>query len=92
MAALAGRDHVLPEDLHALVAPVLAHRIVLTPAAELGGRTAEEVLTAVVGRLAVPPAAAADRARRPDRSSVALPEVDDRHRRGGRVAVKKQAG
>src|SRR3954447_22882376 len=30
-AALAGRDHVLPDDVQAVAVPVLAHRLLLTP-------------------------------------------------------------
>lgn len=89
-AALAGRDHVLPEDLHGLAGPVLAHRLVLAPSAELGGRTAEEVLAAALARLEVPPTTpvavatpAGGHLRR------RLPAVSDRHRQGGPVAAKK---
>ncbi|WP_454299875.1 AAA family ATPase [Salana multivorans] len=34
-AALAGRDYVIPDDVVALAAPVLAHRLLLTPGAHL---------------------------------------------------------
>ncbi|TWE13249.1 AAA family ATPase [Rudaeicoccus suwonensis] len=30
LAALAGRDHVIPEDVQALIGPVLAHRVILS--------------------------------------------------------------
>ena len=36
-ALLQGRDHVLPDDVKALAMPVLAHRIILVPEAELEG-------------------------------------------------------
>lgn len=36
-AALHGRDFVLPDDVRALAAGVLAHRVILNPEAELGG-------------------------------------------------------
>jgi MoxR-like ATPase len=32
-ALMEGRDHVLPDDVQALAAPVLSHRIVLAPEA-----------------------------------------------------------
>lgn len=34
-ALLRGRSHVLPDDIRALVPPILGHRIILTPEAEL---------------------------------------------------------
>ncbi|MFT7581787.1 MAG: MoxR-like ATPase [Myxococcota bacterium] len=39
-----GRDHVLPDDVRELVTPVLNHRIILTPEAELDHIAVEEVL------------------------------------------------
>jgi MoxR-like ATPase len=43
LAALEGRDHVLPDDVQSLVPTVLAHRLVLAPVA--GGIDRAEVLT-----------------------------------------------
>ena len=37
-AAAAGRDYVMPDDVKALAVPVLAHRILVTPEAQLGWR------------------------------------------------------
>jgi MoxR-like ATPase len=48
-AALSGRDHVLPDDVQALAAPVLAHRLLLTADAALGRRSAEQVVAALLG-------------------------------------------
>jgi MoxR-like ATPase len=53
-AYLSGRAYVSPDDIQALAAPVLAHRIMLTPEARYGGRGAEGVLTDVVQNLRVP--------------------------------------
>jgi len=39
LAAIRGRDYVLPEDIKTLVPLTLAHRLILTPEAELRGRT-----------------------------------------------------
>ncbi len=39
-----GRDYVLPDDVKALAVPVLAHRLVLAPSAELAGRSASVVV------------------------------------------------
>ncbi len=44
-AALAGRDHVLPDDVQAMAVPVLAHRLLLTPDATLARRDAQRVVT-----------------------------------------------
>jgi MoxR-like ATPase len=53
-AALAGRDHVLPDDVQALAVPVLAHRLLLTPDAALARRTAEQVVTDLLATVPVP--------------------------------------
>jgi len=45
LALIHGRDHVLPDDVRELVRPVLNHRLLLTPEAELDRVTAEEVIT-----------------------------------------------
>jgi MoxR-like ATPase len=44
LAALRGRDHILPDDLKYLFFPTLAHRIIVRPESELRGRTAILVL------------------------------------------------
>ena len=36
-ALLDGRDHVLPDDIRSLARPVWAHRVIVTPEAELDG-------------------------------------------------------
>jgi MoxR-like ATPase len=53
-AALAGRDHVLPDDVQALAAPVLAHRLLLTADAALGRRSAEQVVASLLATVPVP--------------------------------------
>ena len=47
-AAVRGRDHVLPDDIKALVPCVLTHRLVVRPEAELRGRTPRNVLADVI--------------------------------------------
>ncbi len=54
LAALRGRDFVKPDDVKELAAPVLAHRLILTPEARLRGRSPTEVVRALVARVAVP--------------------------------------
>jgi len=53
-ALAAGRTYVLPEDLKTLAQPVIAHRLVLTPDAQLRGVTGEAVVTAVLAQVPVP--------------------------------------
>jgi len=53
-ALLQGRTYVSPEDVHALAAPALAHRLQLTTQARYGGVTAEKVLADVVRDVPVP--------------------------------------
>ena len=43
-AALDGREYVIPDDLQFLLIPVIAHRLLLTTDAHIGGRTAEDIL------------------------------------------------
>jgi MoxR-like ATPase len=54
VAALDGRDYVLPDDLQALAVPVLAHRIIPTAEAQLGRRTTDAVVADLVHRLPLP--------------------------------------
>jgi MoxR-like ATPase len=53
-AALDGRDYVIPDDVQALTSPVLAHRLLLTADASIGGRSPEDVLTKVVTAVPIP--------------------------------------
>jgi MoxR-like ATPase len=53
-AAMHGRAHVLPDDVQALVLPVLAHRLLPTPDAMLARRTSEDVLGGVLASVPVP--------------------------------------
>ncbi|MDN4476179.1 MoxR family ATPase [Demequina sp. SYSU T00192] len=57
-AAMAGRDHVLPDDVKALAAPVLAHRVIPAAQARAAGRSAEAVIHDILARVAVPAARA----------------------------------
>lgn len=52
-AALAGRDHVLPDDVQAMAVPVLAHRLLLTPDAALARRDAQRVVTDLLAAVPV---------------------------------------
>jgi MoxR-like ATPase len=48
LAALRGRDHVIPDDIQYLVQATLVHRLIIRPEAELRGRTALSILGEVV--------------------------------------------
>jgi MoxR-like ATPase len=54
IAALDGRDYVLPDDLQALAVPVLAHRVISTADAQLSRRTTDAIIADIVHRLPVP--------------------------------------
>jgi MoxR-like ATPase len=56
VAALEGRDYVLPDDLQALAVPVLAHRLIPTPDAQLNRRTTDTIVSEIVHRLPLPQA------------------------------------
>ena len=53
-AAMDGRDYLLPDDVKAVARPVMRHRLVLKPEADLDGLTADQVLDDVVGAVEVP--------------------------------------
>ena len=54
VAALAGRDFVLPDDIKSLAVPVLAHRVIVGPAARLRELTAEKIVEEILETLPVP--------------------------------------
>src|SRR4051794_7777435 len=54
VAALDGRDFVLPDDIQALAVPVLAHRLLLSAEAQVARRTTSAVVTDVVASVPVP--------------------------------------
>jgi MoxR-like ATPase len=54
LAALDGRDFVLPDDIKELAVPVLAHRVIVGPAARLRDLSAERIVSEIVDTLAVP--------------------------------------
>ena len=53
-AALLGRDHVLPDDIKELAIPVLAHRIIVSPAARLRDLSSDRIVQEIVHNTAVP--------------------------------------
>jgi len=53
-AALEGRDFVIPDDVKYLALPALRHRIILSPAAEIEGKTTDETLIDLFDQVAAP--------------------------------------
>ena len=53
-AALAGREHVLPDDVQAIAPVVLEHRLLLSSEAHLARRSAAEIVAEIVHRTRVP--------------------------------------
>ena len=53
-AALGGRDYVIPDDVKLLSTPVLRHRVVLAPGAEIEGLDADQVVAQIIERTAAP--------------------------------------
>jgi MoxR-like ATPase len=54
LAALRGRDYVIPSDVQCLCGPVLTHRLHISPQIRLRGRTPPEIVTEIVGTVPVP--------------------------------------
>ncbi|GAV20114.1 MoxR-like ATPase [Mariprofundus micogutta] len=53
-AWLSGRDYVSPEDIQAIAPDVLRHRLLLSFEAEAAGISSDDVITELLGRVAVP--------------------------------------
>jgi MoxR-like ATPase len=54
LAAFAGRDYAVPDDVVQIVLPALRHRVVLTAEAEVEGHNVDELLAEVVRSVEVP--------------------------------------
>lgn len=53
-AIIAGRDHVLPEDIRSLAPDILRHRIALSYKAEAQGITSEVLIEQIIEHVAIP--------------------------------------
>jgi MoxR-like ATPase len=53
-AAMDARDYIIPDDVKSAALPVLRHRLVLKPEAELEGLTADQVLQDLLRTVEVP--------------------------------------
>lgn len=54
VAATAGRDYLIPDDVKAAAPPVLRHRLILKPEADLEGMTTEQAIEEVIASIEVP--------------------------------------
>jgi MoxR-like ATPase len=54
MAALRGRDYLIPDDVKELAHPVLRHRIILQAEAEIEGMTPDAVIDGLLDQIPVP--------------------------------------
>jgi MoxR-like ATPase len=54
IAAMEGRDFLIPDDVKAAAAPVLRHRLVLKPEADLEGMIADEIVASILASIKVP--------------------------------------
>jgi len=54
IAAIKGRDFVTPDDITYVAAPVLRHRIMLTPDKEMEGVTPDDVIGQIIHKIEVP--------------------------------------
>jgi len=54
LAALRGRDYVIPDDVKALAPPILAHRLILQPEARLSGVSDRQVIGDILQTVKIP--------------------------------------
>jgi MoxR-like ATPase len=54
IAGIRGRDFVTPEDIQFVAKPVLNHRLILTPEAEMEGISIEDVIDEIIQTIEVP--------------------------------------
>jgi MoxR-like ATPase len=53
-AAIQGRDFVIPEDIKAVMVPVLIHRIYLTPEKEMEGVSESQIISEIINSVPIP--------------------------------------
>ncbi len=54
LAAIRGRDYVLPDDVQALSGPTLSHRLIATSQYRVRGRAVADILAEIIGSVPVP--------------------------------------
>lgn len=53
IAFVRGRDYVIPDDIRAMAIPVMAHRLIIQPEAEMEGLRGEQIIQEALQRIAV---------------------------------------
>jgi MoxR-like ATPase len=53
LAFVRGRQHVIPDDIRAMAIPVMAHRLILQPEAEMDGTQGDQIIQEALQRIAV---------------------------------------
>lgn len=53
-AALSGRDYIIPDDVKRSAYPVLRHRMILKPEAEIEGMTPDDIITGILKKIEIP--------------------------------------
>ena len=56
LAASEGRDYVVPDDVKQLAQPLLAHRLILNPEAQMADRTAADIVDELLASVPIPAA------------------------------------
>ena len=54
LAAMQGRDFVTPDDIKKVAAPILGHRVILTPEREMEGFTSDKVIQQIMDTIEIP--------------------------------------
>jgi MoxR-like ATPase len=54
LAAIRGRDFVIPDDVKEITFSALRHRIILTPEKEMEGKSTDEIIQLILNRVEVP--------------------------------------
>ena len=54
LSALRGKRYITPDEVQTLAAPVLRHRLLLTPESEIEGGSVDDVIAAILGNVPVP--------------------------------------
>ena len=54
LAAMQGRDFVTPDDIKKVAAPILGHRVILTPEREMEGSTSDKVIQQIMDTIEIP--------------------------------------
>lgn len=54
IAAIRGRDYVIPDDIKEIAYPALRHRIIITPEKEMEGKTQDDIIKQILDQVEVP--------------------------------------